>query len=917
MKSSQTLRSSALLALVVVLPGHSPAAITPFAEYHLGEAGSMSGATKLPQDSSGNNRHFSSNISGGSVPLSPSPVTAPGSTHYIDTRALSPDQGWYSSNTFSGLATDNFAVGVYASAPSLDATPRDVIALGGGTSAFKISLAANGWAASSHNASWIGPANGYAGTFTANQWVHLALIRKNGVTTFYIDGVAKAGTYNGAPAHNSPHLSVNPGGTIFFNGRIDEARVVTFAGTDTEQDILAALGTPPLPIRYLVQDGENSYPAVALAAGLTSEVRPGSGLDRDFTTVVNPDGFTVSGTHTLKVLAGPSLQVNTPYDIFRFTASGAPTLNLGAFDLDLPPGAEATLAIDSAAAPDHYVTLTFQDLGVRTWNGTAAVGGSTWNTTTPNWKDVSLASVTFANGDSVVFDENAAVKNVSIAAGEVQPTLTEFAASSDYAVSGPGTIGGTGTLQMTSGKVTLSTAVNLSGAGGMTILPDATLQLENGGSLGSMPVANSGTMVFNPSAVLDIAAPISSSGTLTLSGSGTTVFSNTVGGAASIDAGATMELNAAVLRSHPTSNFTGAGTLRKTGANTAQWGASTATFALDPGALIDVQAGTLIGGSSNNEIWTENKADLHVEAGAAFESVEATVLVDALSGSGTLRAGYPGFANAGIVCGVADGSGSFGGAMVDYPIANAIGRLTKRGTGTQTLAGPNTYTGNTTVEAGALVLDVDGSLTFKIGANGVSNRITGTGAVTLDGVFVINLSGATLANGNSWNLVDVPNLTETYGDSFLVSGFTGASGVWTLVAGANTWTFTESTGNLTLAVGGGYSTWATANADGQGAELDFDADGVKNGIEYFLGETGSGMTVLPGPVTAGGATTVTWDRDPAASVTSFGVQFSTSLTSDWQPVPGAQLNLSDPAKIIYTFPAPLTGKRFVRLSVTP
>lgn len=84
-----------------------------------------------------------------------------------------------------------------------------------------------------------------------------------------------------------------------------------------------------------------------------------------------------------------------------------------------------------------------------------------------------------------------------------------------------------------------------------------------------------------------------------------------------------------------------------------------------------------------------------------------------------------------------------------------------------------------------------------------------------------------------------------------------------------------------------------------------------------MGETGSGFTSLPAPVTAGGNTTVIWERDPAASVASFRVEFSETLSGDWTPVPSGEVDTSNPAQVIYTFPSPLSGKRFVRLSVTP
>lgn len=72
----------------------------------------------------------------------------------------------------------------------------------------------------------------------------------------------------------------------------------------------------------------------------------------------------------------------------------------------------------------------------------------------------------------------------------------------------------------------------------------------------------------------------------------------------------------------------------------------------------------------------------------------------------------------------------------------------------------------------------------------------------------------------------------------------------------------------------GYGTWASANAGGQTSGGDFDGDGVKNGVEYFMGQTGSTFTANPSLV--GG--TITWPKDPAFSGT-YEVQTSNNLVN--------------------------------------
>lgn len=98
--------------------------------------------------------------------------------------------------------------------------------------------------------------------------------------------------------------------------------------------------------------------------------------------------------------------------------------------------------------------------------------------------------------------------------------------------------------------------------------------------------------------------------------------------------------------------------------------------------------------------------------------------------------------------------------------------------------------------------------TFALGADGVNNQIRGLSAtqskLVANGTFVFDLSHADPTEGNSWKVVDVDSLEETFGPTFRVDGFFAEEdGLrWTLVKDGHTWTFDESIGSLDVTNGG-------------------------------------------------------------------------------------------------------------------
>ncbi len=127
---------------------------------------------------------------------------------------------------------------------------------------------------------------------------------------------------------------------------------------------------------------------------------------------------------------------------------------------------------------------------------------------------------------------------------------------------------------------------------------------------------------------------------------------------------------------------------------------------------------------------------------------------------------------------------------------SGLGLLRVDGGGVLTLSGANTYTTTTQINSGTLVLAEGGSMTFAPTA-AASNKITGAGTATLNGIFTIDTSAVSVATG-SWTLVD--SSIKSFGSTFSVAGFDDSDldNIWTKQDGPRTWSFNEADGVLSL-----------------------------------------------------------------------------------------------------------------------
>ncbi|MEI7908753.1 MAG: autotransporter-associated beta strand repeat-containing protein [Verrucomicrobiota bacterium] len=417
--------------------------------------------------------------------------------------------------------------------------------------------------------------------------------------------------------------------------------------------------------------------------------------------------------------------------------------------------------------------------------------------------------------------------------------------------------------------------------GGLLNLTDATLSIAAGANF-TLPVTTLSGGTLSISGTHTLSAVISLSATSTVStpdvADSVTISGALAGGAV----GLTKTGDGALLLSNTGNSYTGTttvngGTLAMVdaiGYNNTIMGPvvinSGGTLRWDgQGTIADSATVTVNGGILNLQSGNDYISTLTLSGGAQVQGDQSAYQFLIVNGSGGTQIVATGGGDAGMISSRLAITSKWGGTTgnrtqefavddataltITGPIVNTApnssaytGSVLKSGTGTLTLTGTNTYSGATTVNDGALIVASTGGLTFKPTTDEVSNKVTGTGAVTLDGGFTIDLSTADATVGNSWTLVDVTTLTATFGTDFHVVGFTETSpgsGVWTQGSSAPKWTFTKSTGKLTYGIVSDYDNWAHAQGltgtAGSGLDPAFNADpnkdGIQNGMAWILG----------------------------------------------------------------------------------
>ena len=439
--------------------------------------------------------------------------------------------------------------------------------------------------------------------------------------------------------------------------------------------------------------------------------------------------------------------------------------------------------------------------------------GSTYTTVTLDANE-SIGGVVFTNansfniadsGKTFTFDNSGNGAVISVANGSSNSISTAVFLNDNLAASVfPGTalsvsgvISGFGKTMALSGGGTLTLSGNNSygpAAGSMgTTLFGGALQLGNNSALGA------GDLSFLGSSIIRAIVPLTLANNVVIT-NGTT---------ASLDNNGNNVSLTGTLSGGGAFGKNGAGTLTLNNANSYNGDTSIGAGTVQLGNVNAIPGGN---GNGNVNMGTNTILNLNGFSPIfkGYNNSPGGAIIDSLSGGAvTLTLGE---------------SGAF--ATFDGNIQNSSGALTlvKDGAGTQTLAGTNTYTGGTTINAG----------TLQVG-NANTNASAGLGAgpvvINANGILQFNLGGTnvftnTVSGGGALNVANVNSTLYLAGNN---SSFTGpinvnAGSLWITNAGA------LGTGPKTVsAVGGGVSTLTAIHLDGSHGNINVDSS-----ISFFL-----------------------------------------------------------------------------------
>ncbi|HEX7817042.1 MAG TPA: autotransporter-associated beta strand repeat-containing protein, partial [Dyella sp.] len=652
-------------------------------------------------------------------------------------------------NTYTGATT--IAAGTLALGSTGSLLSTGAVNLSGATGTFDISGTSAG--------STIGTLTGVAGSQVALGARSLTLgnaantsyagsingtggLVKQGTGTFSLSG---ANTYTGGTTVNAGTLAVTGGGSLASTGAVSlaAASALDISGATANQTVGNLTGA---------SGSQVLLGARTLTAGNAGNTTFGG-------VISGSGGFVKQGSGTL-ILTGAN------------TYTGGTTINAGALQGD-------TVSLQGSIIDNS--TLIFN----QTTDGTYANAiTGTGNLVKQGAATLILTGANTYSGGTVISAGTLQGDSTSLQGNMTDNAALVFnqAADGTYA----GNISGTGSFTKT-GAGTLTLSGTNAYTGGTTVNA-GTLQGTTASLTGA--IVDNATLAFNQASNGTYAGAISGTGSLTKLGSGTVTLSgaNTYTGGTTITAGA-LQGDTTSLQGNVVDNaslifgqdvdgtyagvISGSGSLTKAGAGTLTLGGAntyTGGTTISAGAL-QINTGSLVGNIVDNASLifnqptdstyagvvsgtgslTKTGAGILTLSGANTYSGGTTISAGALQGDTTSLQGNI-VDNASLIFAQA-ANGSFAG------IVSGSGALIKNGTGTLTLSGANTYTGGTTINAGALQGDAtslqgnitdNASLIFNQAAAGTyAGVISGTGTLAKTGAGTLTLSGANTYGGGT------------------------------------------------------------------------------------------------------------------------------------------------------------------------
>ena len=536
----------------------------------------------------------------------------------------------------------------------------------------------------------------------------------SGAVTFEVGGDDSDGVFTGVISSNSAVAGSAVTLTKLGAGRLTLSGVNTYTGTTAlgAGDLLVNgtnLSSPVIVSNAATLGGSgrigglvtvnsggllapgNSVGTLTLGGGLTLN---GATLYYDLANVTTPGG----GVNDLLAMTGGALTLNGQSTLIpnllngvlsqgtytlinggNSTVGGAANLSWGG-----PVGGRQTFAFDTSVAGHVALVVGGVPSASLVWRGFT---NGNWDMTTSNWFNGATADVFFEH-DMLLFNATGASRPVVNLTSALTPFAIIVNAANNYTFSGAGALSGSGTLTKTGlGTLNINTT-NSAFAGGLNV-SGGTLTLGLGANLGSGSLTLGGGATLNLAGSLQFAGnpihvPAGQTGTVTSSGGLGNGFSGpfSSGGSSSV-----LNVSSGVSFS---------------GRDSAQFDGFNGTIQIQPGATLRFSSD-----SSGNTYGSLNPTFV-INGTLRPRNAGNTVRLGALSGAGSI-AGPQSSAGSGNTTYLIGGNNldvTFNGVISsNTAVAGSAVVLRKIGSGTLTLNGASTFTGGTTVEAGALLVN--------------------------------------------------------------------------------------------------------------------------------------------------------------------------------------------------------------------